>query len=796
MLSCKNIFLCILMLFFAMGIKAQSSLPSAKPGFKLFFEKTYLHTDRDVYAIGDTLWFKAYLMDAQNNTPAKSSGTLYVNLIAPNAQVISTEIIRLNDGLGHGDFTLTDTLAPGLYHLRAYTTWMRNFGDNFIFEKNITLAGSPVNAIKTPGNPKVKSTKKPAATITPATTSISKPYTVNFYPEGGSMVEGVSSLIAVKAESNAGKGVAATGTVLSASGDTIARFNCDTLGMGLFTLLPFKGQDYHASVKIANKLFAFSMPGALKSGLSLQLKQTDTVLHAVISSNILTSSTANPQYIIAVKHGGQTLISQQIPAGQQQMAVKIPTAQLPEGIAAITLYDEQNRPNCERLVYIHHPGQQIVAASTNKKAYQPFEKTSVQINTGKAAYLSMAVVDAGVVPQQADDIRAYLMLGSELKGNVEQSRRYFDTTNVNRFKQLDLLLLTQGWRDFIWRKLADTAIRVSYPPEDGITVAGLVEDEVNHKPMPGLNVSLFASGAKDTKLFSARDDSHGRFAFTNLALYGTQTIKLASLNNKGDSKGSILVDSLFTLPVKPITKPGLTDTNTVSQIAQAMVQKATAANTAKGITQLKEVKIKANKNFVTLDNGRKLITWGEPQVFNITPNDYQFKTLTWFLQQNDKRAVLNDANKPGVAYIIDGRKAQPRLMVNGSTFHIDKERFFNMPIEKFKHIEVIGLPAGVLISVITKQADPLIDNPGSLSLDVQGYYQARTFYKPQYDTAKPGKTDIRTTIHWEPNIKTDINGQAAVSFYNTSGSASISVIVQGITADGTPVSTEAHYAVK
>ncbi|QKJ30942.1 hypothetical protein HQ865_14680 [Mucilaginibacter mali] len=795
MLRRKHLTLLLIMLSVVIGANAQNT-PATPSNFKLFFEKIYLHTDRDTYVKGDTLWFKAYLTNAQTNKPIKTSGTLYVDLIAPDAHVISTEFVRLNNGSGNADIELTDTLAAGKYRLRAYTNWMKNFGDAFIYEKEITIVD--LSAPATPVTANKKDKKKASQ---PQTAPIIAPAlpTVRFFPEGGSMIAGISSLIAVKAEDANGKGIPATGAVISAAGDTIARFKCDDLGMGLFALLPAKGQTYSATAKVANKQLPVQLPAVLSQGLALQVKQTDSLLHVVISN-----TSADPaQYTLTVKHSGQTIISQALASSGLQTAAKISSRDLPEGIVAVALYDTQGKPNCERLVYIHHPDFGYAKISTDKRVYAPFEKTTVQFDTDAGATnLSVAVVDAMAVPQQADDILSYLMLGSELHGHVEQARRYFDANNANRFKQLDLLLLTQGWRDFIWRRLTDTTIHIDHTAEKGISLSGFVKDEVNHKAMPALNVSLYASGLEGTKLFATRTDTKGHFIFADLAIYDKQFVKLSSINLKGDSKGTVYVDTFFTLPVKPVLNKR-TDTlpDTVTPAIAALIKKAGTANQLKGVTNLKEVKITANKNIVTLDNGRKMMTWGDPQIFNITPQDNQYRTLTWFLQQRDKRAILNDANRPGVAYMIDGKKTQPLLMINGSMFHIDKELYFNMPIEKYKRVEVTQLVAGsrafFLISAYTKQANPLIDNPGYLGLDVQGYYQARTFYKPVYEgEANPPKTDMRTTIHWQPYLKTDADGKATFSFYNTSGSTTASIIVQGIKDDGTPISEVLNYEVK
>ena len=325
----KVAWLCAVLLLLC-GIKTYAQ-QSPSSGLKLFFEKVYLHTDREVYLQGDTLWFKAYLINGQNNKPTETSKTLYVELInQDSAKVALRHLIRLNRGVGHGDFTLTDSIPAGNYTLRAYTNWMRNFGDSFVFEKQVTILGDVLPA----SGAEVSGIKTSAPRQPKAIASLPVDYTTSmqFYPESGSLVEGVSAIVAVKAQNSLGKGIAAIGSIISSTGDTVSKFSCDSLGMGLFALLPVKGQTYKAIVK--NK--SFTLPTALKQGLTLAIRQSDTLMRAVISS----SDTTKRKVTLVVKHGGVTVINQTIQLLSGQIAVRIPVSSLPQGISSLTLYDE------------------------------------------------------------------------------------------------------------------------------------------------------------------------------------------------------------------------------------------------------------------------------------------------------------------------------------------------------------------------------------------------------------------------------------------------------------------------
>ncbi len=107
--------------------------------FSLLREKVYLHTDRDYYYPRETIWLKAYL---GYSTPALRdtlSQTLYVEFLSPDKTRLDSKVYQIKEGVAWGDFKLDDNLAPGQYYLRAYTNWMRNYGDSALFVKPIPI---------------------------------------------------------------------------------------------------------------------------------------------------------------------------------------------------------------------------------------------------------------------------------------------------------------------------------------------------------------------------------------------------------------------------------------------------------------------------------------------------------------------------------------------------------------------------------------------------------------------------------------------------------------------------------
>ena len=93
-------------------------------------EKVYVHMDNRSYFIGDTIWFKAYVMDAMTSHPTQQSGVLYVELLNEYSAEMAHKKMQLENGMCHGGFALKDDYRTGYYEIRAYTRYMLNWGND------------------------------------------------------------------------------------------------------------------------------------------------------------------------------------------------------------------------------------------------------------------------------------------------------------------------------------------------------------------------------------------------------------------------------------------------------------------------------------------------------------------------------------------------------------------------------------------------------------------------------------------------------------------------------------------
>ena len=91
-------------------------------------EKVYLHLNKPAFIAGDDLWFKAYIVNSTDHGFSLISNNLYIDFVNANGKIISHKLYWIESGVANGDFLLKDSLPSGIYQVRAYTNWMRNFG--------------------------------------------------------------------------------------------------------------------------------------------------------------------------------------------------------------------------------------------------------------------------------------------------------------------------------------------------------------------------------------------------------------------------------------------------------------------------------------------------------------------------------------------------------------------------------------------------------------------------------------------------------------------------------------------
>ena len=493
-------------------------------------EKIYLHLDRSAHDPGDTLWFKAYNLIGIHHRLSALSEVVYVELTGPEDTVLVRRMIQLTAGTGWGDIAVSRNFKPGSYHLRAYTNWMRNADVAYFFDKKIQI-GQPEqsNPNKTPEpNPDVQ-----------------------FFPEGGELVNGIRSKVAVKAINANGTGVNINGTVIDNDGNTIAEFTSGHLGMAVFALSPQPGKTYKAKITDTGKTaFTVDLPHAIDKGYTLAVNnsQTDSIMVKVAVNTALFSEKQNSKFYIVAQSAGAVYYTAAGKLEQPVFTSTIAKKRFPSGIVQFTLFSETGEPLSERIAFIRNNDTlklNVAASATTFTTRQPVKiALDATNNTGKPSIgtFSVAVINEsrlGVDETTESTILNNILLTSDLKGYIEKPNYYFINPNEQTNADLDLLMLTQGYRRFEWKQILNTATPpVTYRPEKALELTGTIKTP-GGKPIANGKVTIMQMSQgllKDTTT-----DAEGNFHFTDVELTDASKVVISALKPNGGKDVAIFI---------------------------------------------------------------------------------------------------------------------------------------------------------------------------------------------------------------------------------------------------------------
>ena len=499
-------------------------------------EKVYLHLDNNCYFKGDTIWYKSYVVRADNLGYTDMSHILYVELLSPDGLVVERQnIIVSPDGYGDGNFALKDSLYSGYYELRAYTRWMLNFcvtehpygrKDREYFY-NREMARDFFRQFGAVYSRVVPVYERPDSAGDYAQKYIvSRPKTriekelkenllVNFYPEGGHLIAGTRCRVAFEVHNEEGEQIDIEGTVYQGDGsfDTSAVYQKNRpldirtthQGRGVFTVdVPEDGR-LRARFTYHGKAYRFDLPKAEATGCALRLDD-----HGDRSLDIGQSPDQGPvpmiveldfrgfpegrSYALAVLCRG-ILKSFQTVTGSGQ--VTLDTSLLPTGVNDLIVLDEEGRLLADRLFFVNHHDYDLqpVTVSGIRDEYQPFEAVTLDFQAPPSMkHFSISVRDGANEEQTYDTgtILTDLLLSSELKGFVAYPDYYFEADDAEHRQALDLLMMVQGWRRYDFAEIT-SGEPLRYQPEKYMTVEGSVwpvgdsdeirPDEVRYWPM-------------------------------------------------------------------------------------------------------------------------------------------------------------------------------------------------------------------------------------------------------------------------------------------------------------------------
>ncbi|MBS0031049.1 hypothetical protein ACTJJ0_29085 [Chitinophaga sp. 22321] len=698
----------------------------------------YLHTDRGIYEAGEEIWFKSYLLDAQYLALLAVDKILYVMLQKKdNDSTVWQEMYPVKNGMVNGQVYLDGDLPEGDYWLKA---WSANSFDD---------SPSPCYALR---RIRVVKDKYPPQKKTAISKNTNGKIRFNLFPEGGRLVAGISNLVAFSATDTAGTPVNVAGTLLK-QGNPVTRFSTRHAGMGSFTFTPDYGVAYTVRLQPPSGDTTYPLPAVNQTGITMHLlKNNDDSLSLRVTRN--TATTPQRIYVRLQTRGIVQLIA--IAMLSDSLVIGLPLQSAPEGMAAVTLFDTLYQPLAERLVYLHPNKKLHISYQLTKSIYLNREKVTLNIRTtdqtGKPVAASLCLNVSGnnyQQPQDDKEIDNHYYLSSQLKDNLYHPAWYFDENNKDREPALDLLLLTQHPKSYVWKETT-SATHHQQVVADYLT-GHLILSHNKRKAAKSQSILLAFDG-----------DQRYQQAFTP------------------DSTGRFLLDSSILAMGAKIYVKQLAESDAGMEIANPFTAIKKAAINK---TDIYPLAIAAENN--------------KEDAFSLPPNNRFHKTLTG-VQITAKGGRTTWPKYLGILDSIAKLDGNTDYLgecgvINCPACHSNKK-----PIEGKHYSEYIGNRRHEIFShpyaFMAEEMKQAVYHYRTFTEEellkkfrlatTKGYYRHQEFYQPDYDTHPDAVPDFRKTLVWLPEITTNQQGEVSVSFFCSDIYGGFTGKIEGVSEQG------------
>lgn len=775
-------------------------------------EKVYLHFDRPYYVPGETIWFKAYITLGGDHLPSLQSGLLYVDFYDEQDQLMNQLRIRAQNGFGNGYFNLPANTKTRKLRIRAYTNWMKNFNPEFFFQKSISLITDHES-------------------VAPAKPEIS----VGIYPEGGQMIAGATNRLAVKtSKAMAGKIL----QLMDADGEELDEIEIDERGYSLFTLKPDPGMNY----TLAYQNQSFPLPAISEKGIALTLNNYSYPDFARLTLRKRPGSTPDKVTVLVHTRGTAHHVAE-LDFSRSVAITNIPKNILPAGVNHLTIFDNSGQPLAERLFYVDRNDPVDLSISTGEDSYSKRKKVEVELNlsdlTGKdevISHLSFVATQRSEVvrgPYQ-ENIKTYLLLNSDLRGTIVDPGYYFTDAPKEKKMALDKVMMTHGWRRFVWEKLLSQGMdSVQYEPERGMVLKGKMVGKTNGNPIANGTVTYLDNKNGQTLMRTELTDEQGQFTMTDLLHSNLSKVSLKGIiTDKGLKRArkqfvAFELDTVSETTMSPWLIPSEPVELSSSEITEEII-----ANTEKrelydsiynfdpdvriveGVTVESQKELDFTRNKVSSVYGKGTVTFKVPDEPRIRAQRDIFTVMANQMSGVKIISTMNPANtvvQIRSAYRIGDSSGQvpPKFMLND--METDLLTIVYLPVDQIDRVEIYKGPdaaifgmdtMGGVMAVYTKSGfEPPKDGvaeQGLYAISLPGLQAPREFFSPDYSKDKPehAKPDIRSLVHWQPTVVTDSTGKAKVAFWTTDNTGTIDIEVQGLTYAGKPLVAKKSIAIK
>lgn len=716
--------------------------------------------NQPTYAPGDTMFFKAWYLDEELH-PIKGNHIISMNLLTGEGKIAQRINFKIQNGTAGNQMILDKELKPGGYRILAYTNWMRNFGEAYYFQKDLKIEGKYQVKV---------TTTKPK---------------VQFFPEGGSLVAGVSNNVLIT-------GPSSTEWILrDQSQAEVQKVQIDSFGIGHFTFRPSRDFDYFVRDSDGKR---YSLPAAGTDGVSLVMNP-ESVGFAVGTQ----SPWIGQELFAVITSGNKIRYTKRVIFEEGKAQLDLPPTTLNMPLSQLFLFNSQGAVVAQRTFYRPSKTEDVMAMSCTQQVSQRGGITlNIQTNLTPADLCVTAFLD-GLFK---NDILLNPFYFADLPEVTQWASQFSELPEsaINEF------LISQKWKRINWEDVLNGSEKEKpFPFRSLLSLKGKVISKTTGEPAPDSTIIMTYM----------QDNAMGYDAYTRDGLFEVPFIfdfwgedrLFCSLEYKSknvDDAYQIVVYS-DSLPYRSRwTSAESLDPSTYGTYA---FNRNIVTNSYSFFGNQDQSKLKKEQNLNAIFEDELAGT-----DFDVKVTDYVvfptmedlLREVVPFVQYRKKGAAKGvrmlfryetttqlSADNP--LYVVDGVMTK------------DTDYFMSLKPENLLTIKIVNNPNklpqlgkigenGIILIESKKgnMADSLLQHNHFPIVGLSRGLEPVAVVQSRVPDRFP---DIRPTLYWNPSLSVDEQGKAEVTFLASDDIGPVSIVVRGLTQTGIPLTIRRKSAV-
>ncbi len=740
-------------------------------------EVAYCHLNKSTYIKGEMLGFSSYVFDKDLKVPSKTTSNLYCVITDSNNKIIKSKLLKVNNGFSNNVFEIDSLFTSGNYTLKAYTNWMNNFVEPDAFVESFRVI-----------DPEVETTIKKTVT--------NHILDAQFLPEGGNFVDGVKTNVGVVIKNSKGFGVSnSDGTVYDSDNKSVATFKTNAMGIGRFILYPDINQDYVVKIDHLNNAFDFKIDAIRPIGITVHVVNLPNQIGVEFQTNQNTLNIIKGKSYTLSVHNGTDAKVFDVTFNKKELTIVVDQKELFSGINILTLFNENNKPVLERMVF-NYDGINILNLGTaeiakfgdSSQIRMPFPKL---VNaTEKNWNISISALPEETISyQRHQNIISHTFLQPYVSGYIENAHYYFTAIDAKKKYELDNLLITQGWSSYDWDNIFNNTVSDNFVFEDGIIM------KANQNNQKQKNFILYPLKYTNGQTINLAEDKDS-FVVSKLYPIGKEKLAIGTINKKGKVMHPKLYSQFFPSKIPDYKNQFEALHSSLMTTAENLPKSKFAFSDIKETQELDEVIVKAKAKALKIeklenDTFARLYYFDEAKRrMNLTLVQFINSFVLKYVAEESmgrvriaRRLPATTANGPPIVYLDD-------MLMN----NIDL--FYAYPLNTVDYITINEsgsgegfLGANGVIKIYTsldfakkQQKNPFVQLQFPLT-----FSDNKKFYVPKYKVYNDDFFRSFGVIDWIPDCKIDNNSNLSFTVYNPSNS-DITLFIEGVTEQGDFVS--------